>query len=129
MTGLIPFSVGLVGLVLFIALRFFEEGRGARFFADPRASLDASVTRIWRALVLGGIPHSYRRDLFHMLRRVIHSSVVFLATFLRRVERMLSRAGHSLRPTRTERSHGRDPSAFLKTIAPDKKGNGENGMI
>lgn len=124
MSGLIPFVVGLAGILLFVGVRFFENKRGARFFGPLRESLDASTVRIYRALVLGDIPRSYRKHVLHALRRAVHSFVVFLATLLRRIERMLSRAGHSLRPTRAERSQDRNPSQFLKTITPEKKGDG-----
>jgi len=121
MYGFVTFSVGVIGLIGFVVFRVFEQKRQERLFASQREKLDSVTTKIYRALIFGEIPHAYRLWLVHAFRHSVHVAVVFLVTTLRKIERPLSRMSRSLRPTKPRDAGARDPSPFLKTIAPDKK--------
>lgn len=123
---MILFVVGFLGVVLFAMLRFFEEKRGQRFFADARNKLDAITTNAYRTVVVGELPHGYRVRLSQIAHNAVHAVVVFAASTLRHIERSLSRVSHRMRSTRAKNGNARDPSPFLKTITPEKK-NGSDG--
>lgn len=127
LAGMIPFIVGALGIVLFVAFRFFESGREHRFFAHQRKMLDTVTTRVYRTLVLGELPHSYRQLFIDAVRGALHSVVLVVVSVLRKIERPLSRMSHRMRAPRTKNGESRDPSAFLKTISPKKKMKKEDG--
>lgn len=121
MIGIILFGVGLVGAIAFIVFRIIENAYGVRVFANARGAFDRIVTRVWRTLVLGDIPHTYRAWFFRAIHRATHGLVVGSANVLRRAEKTLSRIGHRTHPSRRYRDDLRSPSPFLKDIGDSKK--------
>lgn len=116
--GITLLVLGLLGVLSLILLRTVEVGRGARFFEKTRASADRVASRLYRLLVFGEIPTTYRSWALEQFRALTHRSVVFLVGFLRAVERPLSRLNHRLRASRQSTLPSRDPSPFLKDITP-----------
>lgn len=116
--GLIPFSVGLVLAVLFVALRLWEVRRGSRFFESFRRALDRRAVALYRTLVFGEMPRRWRESLARFGNRVLHRSVRALVAGLRAIERPLSRMSHRMRTN--AQSGTREPSEFLKTITPKR---------
>lgn len=117
--GGIPFVAGLVGLIGFGIVRMWEERRGTRIFARSRAALDRVTASAYRLLVTGDISHEYRVHLIKSIRTFVHQGVVLLVTFLRAIERPLSRLSHRMRVHEPVPTH-REPSEYLKTITPAK---------
>lgn len=120
MWAAIPLVTSIVLLGAFVAFRLWEEKRGKKFFADARAEGDEIVSDLYRAAVMGNIPHRYRHMLLAFLHNLTHAGVVLAVAVLRAIERPLSRFSYRLR----QRAPGvtkKEPSAFLKTITPEKK--------
>lgn len=124
--GMTLFALGVFGTVSLVVLRTVEVGRGKRFADPARSYLDRVASRLYRLLVFGEIPTTYRSWALEQFRALTHRSVVFLVGFLRAVERPLSRLNHRLRASRQATQSSRDPSPFLKDIAPEKPSN-QNG--
>ncbi|MFQ5541012.1 MAG: hypothetical protein ACE5F4_02100 [Candidatus Paceibacteria bacterium] len=127
LSGLIPFTIGLVGILAFVSLRLFETRRGARFFERSRARFDEWTIRRWRAVVLGDIPHHARIRLVHSVRHGAHALVTALAAGFGALERLLARMSRRMRASarRTSTHEARDPSPFLKDIGGEKKERSE----
>jgi hypothetical protein len=120
MWAVIPLVASILLLGAFVAFRLWEEKRGRKFFAGVRADGDEIVTDLYRAAVMGNIPHRYREMFLTFLHNATHTAVVLAVASLRAIERPLSRFSYRLR----QRGPGvvrKEPSAFLKTITPDKK--------
>lgn len=124
MWAAIPLISSILLLAGFIAFRLWEEKRGMKFFAAERAEADAIVNDLYRAAVMGNIPEKYREIFLAFLHNVTHSVVVLAVATLRAIERPLSRFSYRLRQS-APGATGKEPSAFLKTLTPEKKnGNG-----
>ncbi|XKT74439.1 MAG: hypothetical protein ACJKTH_03730 [Patescibacteria group bacterium UBA2163] len=121
MIAFILFSVGLAGMIAFITFRIIESAHGVRVFAKTRDALDRAVTRLWRTLVLGDIPRTYRVWFFQAIHQATHTLVVSSAKALRKAEKTLSRIGHRTHPSRRYSADLRSPSPFLKDIGDSKK--------
>ena len=117
--GIIPFVLGLAGLVGFWFVREREEQRGTRLAESHRATLDRVVAEAYHTLVAGDALHTHRLRFFALVHNVSHRVVIALVAALRAVERPLARVSHRMRmePPKSPR----EPSEFLKTITPDKK--------
>lgn len=116
--GITLFALGVLGTISLVLLRTVEVRRGKRFAEPARAYLDRVASRLYRLLVFGEIPTTYRSWALERFRALTHRSVVFLVGFLRAVERPLSRLNHRLRASRQAAQPSRDPSPFLKDITP-----------
>jgi hypothetical protein len=122
MDASVTFFVSLLLLLAFIAFRFFEESRGRKLWPEARAKADVVVSEAYKSAVMGSVPTEYREAFAHFLNRMAHDAVIFLVEGLRAIERPLARLSFRLR----QRPQGmkKDPSPFLKTLAPDKKPEG-----
>ena len=119
MWALIPLLTSMALLAAFFWFRTWEEARGKRLFAAVREKADANVAAFYRQLVTGNIPKEYRAFLAAFLHNVTHAIVVLTVGALRAIERPLTRLSYKMRqqvPTGTKK----EPSAFLKTITPEK---------
>ncbi|MBY0538828.1 hypothetical protein K2P56_00140 [Patescibacteria group bacterium] len=120
MWAAIPLVSSIVLLAGFVAFRVWEEKRGRKFFASERAEADAIVSDLYRALVMGNIPQKYREMFLAFVHNATHMIVVLAVSTLRAIERPLSRFSYRLRQ-RAPGVIGKEPSAFLKTLTPEKK--------
>lgn len=120
MSASVTFFICLFLLVAFIAFRFWEEKRQMRLFAHARATADTVVSGMYQAAVMGSIPEEYRIALARFLHSLAHETIVFLVEGLRAVERPLTRLSLRMRQN-VPSTKGREPSAFLKNIVPEKK--------
>jgi hypothetical protein len=120
MGAAITFFVSLVLLVGFIAFRFFEERRGVRVWAHARTEADVVVAAAYQSAVTGNIPSEYRDATLHFLHALAHDLIVFLVEGLRAIERPLMRLSYRMRRS-APAAHGHEPSAYLKTITPEKR--------
>jgi hypothetical protein len=75
---------------------------------------------MYKAAVLGSIPEKYRLAAVALLHSLAHDAVVFAVEALRSLERPLARLSLRLRQS-APRPSGKEPSPFLKTIAPEKR--------
>lgn len=124
MTGGIIFLIGAVGFILFVVLHTWEVKSNKRLFADFRNGADAVVSRTYKTMVLGEVPHEYRVQFQKWIRNSVHKILVFLARILRAIERPLSRLGHRVREVDIKNG-GREPSSYLKTLKPSAKSTPE----
>lgn len=106
--------------LLYVWLRRFETVRGGRFFEASRARFDARASALLEALVLGGIPVSWRKYVVALFHEVVHTMVRFAVDVIRAVERPLARLSYRLRVSAPKGS-GVPVSEFLRTISPEKK--------
>jgi hypothetical protein len=120
MWAAIPLVSSIVLLAGFVAFRMWEEKRGAKFFAAQRAEGDEIVSDLYRAVVMGNIPQKYREMFLAFLHNLTHAVVVLAVATLRAIERPLSRFSYRLRQ-RAPNTAAKEPSAFLKTLTPEKK--------
>lgn len=120
MWAAIPLVTSILLLGAFVMFRMWEEKRGKKFFASVRAEGDEIVSDLYRAAVMGNIPHRYRHMLIAFLHNLTHAGVVLAVAVLRAIERPLSRFSYRLRQ-RAPSITKKEPSAFLKTITPEKK--------
>lgn len=129
MIGGIIFSVGALGLISVAGLLMWEVRSGNRLFAGVRATCDTVVARVYRTLVFGEIPHTYRTSLVTYVRRGTHYLVIILISILRSVEQPLSRMSRRMRYSDRQRESGatRTPSSFLTDITPVQKKHSEKG--
>jgi hypothetical protein len=116
----VSFFSSLASLVAFFGFRFWEERRGMRVLATLRATLDGQVSRIYRAAVMGRISDSWRRSLVASAHTLTHRVVVLTVDGLHAIERPLNRLSLRMR-MRPPSANGKDVSAYLKSIAPDRK--------
>ena len=73
--------------------------------------------------VTGDIPRKYQEAIVHFSYRLAHETIVFLVEGLRAIERPLSGLSYRLRRS-VPAGNGKEPSAFLKTITPEKSAEG-----
>jgi len=125
MSAAITFLLALILLIAFVAFRFWEERKGARLWAHSRSVADEMVDKIYTAAVVGSVPAEYRTVAIHFLHTLAHDVIVFLVESLRSIERPLTRLSYRMRQSVPAPS-GKEPSAFLKTITPEKKSESEN---
>ena len=116
----VTFFISLALLAAFVVFRFWEEKRAQRVWVDTRSAADVVVSDMYHAAVTGDIPQKYQAAVVHFLYALAHDTVVFLVEGLRAVERPLSRLSYRLRRS-VPAGSGKEPSAFLKTITPEKK--------
>ena len=124
MGAAVTFFISLVLLVAFIAFRFLEEKRGRRVWTVTRASDDTVVSDMSHAAVTGDIPRKYQDATVHFLYTLAHDMIVFLIEGLRAIERPLARLSYRLRRS-VPSGNGKEPSAFLKTITPERNPESE----
>lgn len=115
----VTFFISLFLLIAFIAFRFWEERRESRVLARARAAADVLVSDMYQSAVSGDIPKKYQTAIVHFLYTLAHDTVVFLVEGLRAIERPLSQLSYRLRRS-VPVANGKEPSAFLKTITPEK---------
>jgi len=125
MSAAVTFLLSLSLLTAFVLLRFWEEKRGVKAFAPFRKSADEVVSEMYKGAITGNISTKYRAELIHFLHTLTHDTVVFLVEGLRALERPLTRLSYRMRQSAPPPTT-REPSEFLKTITPDKKGEGKN---
>jgi hypothetical protein len=125
MSAAVTFLLALILLVAFTVFRFYEQRTGVRHWAHARAVADDVVEKMYHAAVVGNIPAEYRTVIVHFLHTMAHDTVVFLVESLRSIERPLTRLSYRMRQSAPPPS-GKEPSAFLKTITPEKKLEGED---
>ena len=125
MIGGIPFLVGLLGIIVFVAVRVSEVKRGIRLFGGARKKLDALVTSGYQLVVFGEIPTGYRVWMSHTLHTMGHVVVSRAARALRSIERSLSSASRKMIARRPHIASGKGPSHYLKNISP-KESVGKN---
>lgn len=119
MGAAVTFFISLFLLVAFVAFRFLEERRGQRAWATTRASADVVVSDMYRAAVTGDIPRKYQDAIVHFLYTLAHDMIVFIIEGLRAIERPLAQLSYRLRRS-VPSGNGKEPSAFLKTITPER---------
>ncbi len=101
-------------------VRRVELVRGTRFFEPVRASFDSWATDLWSALVLGGIPVSWRSYVRAVAHDLTHLLVRVAVEVIRAIERPLARLSYKMRVS-APKSGMAPVSEFLKTLTPDKK--------
>ncbi len=111
-------TVLVLGL-LFVTFRRFEVGRGVRFYEAERSRFDAYAEEFWSALVLGGVPLSWRQNTAVVVHRATHEGLHVLVALLRSIEAPLARLSYKMRVS-APKPAGTPVSDFLKTITPDK---------
>lgn len=120
LTPAILLVIALTAILGFLSLRRYEVAHGVRFLETQRSMLDMRAVTLWRMLVLGGIPLSWRtyvRSIVHDLTRLgVHSAV----ELVRAVERPLAKLSYKMRVS-APKSGSAPVSSFLRTITPDKK--------
>lgn len=127
MWAAIPLVLSIVLLAGYVLFRMWEQRRGVKLLASERAEGDEIVTDLYRAAVMGNIPQKYREMFLSFLHNLTHTIVVLTVATLRAIERPLSRFSYRLR----QRAPGvgkKEPSAFLKTLTPEKKEPVNSGM-
>jgi ABC-type dipeptide/oligopeptide/nickel transport system permease subunit len=120
LTPAILLAVALSAILGFISLRRAEEARGARYFEAERTILDERAAILWTALVLGGVPVSWRNYARAVLHDVTHLSVHSAVEAVRAVERPLAKLSYKMRVS-APKSGNAPVSNFLRTITPEKK--------
>jgi len=120
MAAAFTFAIAFILLAVFLAFRFWEERRGRRVWGAARDSADVVVVDMYSAAVMGNVPQKYRIALVALLHAIAHEAVVSAVRALQAVERPLARLSHRLRQS-APRGNGKEPSAFLKTITPEKR--------
>jgi len=125
MDAAITFFISLVLLVAFIVFRFWEEKRAKRTFPNVRTAVDSVVADMYHGAVTGDIPKKYQTAAVHFFYMLVHDTIVFLVEGLRAIERLLSQLSYRLRRS-VPSANGKEPSAFLKTITPEKPADGAN---
>jgi len=128
MGATVTFLISLILLVAFVAFRLWEERRAKRTFPDTRAAVDVVIADMYHAAVTGDIPQKYQEAVLHFLYRLAHDTIVFLVEGLRAIERPLSGLSYRLRRS-VPAANGKEPSAFLKTITPEKPAEGADAKI
>lgn len=127
MWAAIPLISSIVLLAGFVAFRLWEQKRGRKVFAEARAEGDEIVSDLYRAAVMGNIPQRYREMFLSFMHNLTHAVVVLAVATLRAIERPLSRFSYRLRQ-RAPGVTSKEPSAFLKTLTPEKKINPNGEM-
>lgn len=112
----------MVGLI-FLAGKAWEIRRGVRVYDSVRTMLDQYASEIYTALVTGGIPLRWRQSVTLFMHQSTHALVQAAVHGLRAVERPLARLSYRMRVSKPK-AGGAEVSEFLKTITPDKQGNG-----
>lgn len=125
MSAAVTFGIALVLLIAFIVFRFWEEKRAVRFLAPTRSGADEVVLDMYQAAVRGNVPEKYRIMVLKFLHLLAHETVAGAVEALRAAERPLTRLSYRLRRS-VPAANGKEPSPFLKTLAPDKKPEGED---
>ncbi len=127
MIAISVFFISVILLGAFLAVRLFEEKRGARFFASSRAHADERTLHLYRGLVMGSLPTEYRAKLFAAMQKTAHEAVLKTVFFLRALERPLTQLSYRLRHP-AQGQPRREVSSFLKTLMPHPfKKKGEEG--
>jgi hypothetical protein len=104
----------------FLWLTRFEAARGAKLFADKRATLDAEAERIETAILHIDLSHFLRMGVRALIARVAHDIAHATLLIVRFVERTLTRAVRSLRERRTLPSVTTDGSPSSDFVAAMK---------
>ena len=125
MDAAITFFISLVLLAAFVLFRLWEEKRAKRVLPAIRATADVVVSDMYQSAVTGDIPKKYQTAAVHFLYTLAHDTLVFLVEGLRAIERPLSQLSYRLRRSVPQGS-GKEPSAFLKAVTPEKKPESEN---
>lgn len=123
-SALVVIILALSAGLAFVSMRRFEESRGIRLFNERRVALDSYASSLWEALVLGGIPVAWRKHAALLIHGVTHEGVRQAVEVVRAVERPLARLSYKMRVS-APKGAGAPVSDFLKTITPDKTGNGD----
>ena len=108
----------------FVVFRVSESRFEKRAFNELRTRLDQHAEELYTALVMGGIPLSWRRFVVALVHEVGHELVHFMVSGLRAVERPLARLSYRLRVS-APKTGAAPVSEFLKTITPDRTSNSE----
>lgn len=112
--------VALCAILGVLSVRRVEEARGVRYFDTARRSLDARAEVVWEALVLGGIPVSWRSYVRAALHDLTHLLVRIAVEVVRAIERPLARLSYKMRIS-APKSGVAPVSEFLKILTPEKK--------
>lgn len=120
LTPAILLVIVLSAILGFVSLRRFEIARGVRYFEPQRALLDERATELWRAVVLGGMPLSWRNYIKAVLHDITHLGVYSAVQVVRAVERPLAKLSYKMRVS-APKSGVAPVSEFLKIITPEKK--------
>lgn len=126
MLATIPFFSALVLLTSFLVFRAWEIQKKKRLFNAYRTKLDENVSRLYRKLVMGEVPASWRMAIIMFFHRAAHRAIIFSVEILRTIERRLSRLSHYMR-TRPPSTEAREVSSYLKKMVPEKKNGEGNG--
>lgn len=116
----IPFVVGLGGLIGIWLFRSWEVKRGRRMWEDRRRLLDTTVAEAYRAIVAGDALRTHRARIFALAHSLSHRALTALVLILRTIERPLARISYRMRAA-PPKIPAREPSEFLKTLMPEKK--------
>lgn len=119
-TPLAVILVALCAMAGIFAVRRVELVRGTRFFEPVRASFDTWATDVWSALVMGGIPVSWRSYVRAVAHDLTHLLVRVAVEVVRAIERPLAKLSYKMRVS-APKSGVAPVSEFLKTLTPDKK--------
>ncbi len=118
-----PLTVMLIALCAILAVvtvRRVETARGARYFDATRTVLDRRALEFWEALVMGGIPVSWRSYARAIMHDTAHLLVRLAVETVRALERPLVKLSYKMRVT-APKSGAAPVSEFLKTLSPEKK--------
>ncbi|MCL9971824.1 MAG: hypothetical protein NBV63_00210 [Candidatus Pacebacteria bacterium] len=110
----------LVVALAFMSVRRLEAARGIRFFEPQRRAFDVYAESVWAALVLGGIPVSWRTYVRAVIHDITHMLVRLMVEVIRAVERPLARLSYKMRVS-APKGTGAPVSEFLKILSPEKK--------
>ncbi len=119
-TPLLTILVALCAIAAVFAVRRVELVRGTRFFEPVRASFDTWATDMWAALVMGGIPVSWRSYVRAVVHDLTHLLVRIAVEVVRAIERPLAKLSYKMRVS-APKSGAAPVSEFLKTLTPEKK--------
>jgi hypothetical protein len=114
----------LSALALLVGFGFvvrYERQHARRFFASPRARLDAHIERIEFILEHVDLGAFVRDEIRHMMNRVGHTVAHLSLQVVRMVERLLTRLVRYLRMTHENTAEPRESTReFVKTLSDFK---------
>jgi len=123
MTYLVFVLATLVLLSGFLALTWYETGRGVRFYASSRTRLDQNVERIEFILAHIDLSAFLRDEIRHFARRIGHDIVHLSLVVVRAVERTLTRLIRYFHMRQAVDIAPRESAReFVKTLADFKNG-------
>ncbi len=120
LTPAVLLLIALSAILGFFSLRRYETAHGIRFLNAQRSVLDERALELWRTMVLGGVPLSWRNYVKALIHSATHFGVQSAVEAVRALERPLARLSYKMRVS-APKGGGAPVSNFLRTITPEKK--------